>query len=48
MKKKIFQLIVRLNKLVLPSYSKKDPLTLSKFQQAILAYKYYTLIHSLD
>lgn len=47
MKRAFFKTLVRLNKLVLPKLSNKDPSTLTKSQQAILAYRYWTLINSL-
>ncbi|WP_163875092.1 hypothetical protein [Parapedobacter sp. SGR-10] len=47
MKKSLFKLLNTINKIVLPKYSRKDPATLSKLQQGIVAYRYYVLIHSL-
>ncbi|SFC74221.1 hypothetical protein SAMN05421747_12265 [Parapedobacter composti] len=47
MKKKFFKLLVKLNNRVLPKYSKKDPSRLTKFQQAIVGYRYWALINSL-
>lgn len=48
MKKQFFGFLNRLNKAVLPSYSQLDPAGLTKFQQAILAFRYYVLIQSKD
>jgi len=48
MKKNFFKLIAKLNKKVLPSYLKKDPSKLSKMQQAVLGFRYYILMQSLD
>ncbi|MEE1944442.1 hypothetical protein VRU48_04935 [Pedobacter sp. KR3-3] len=48
MKKQIFKLLVKLNKLVLPSYYKKDPMKLSSFQKAILGFRYWALTNSLE
>ncbi|ADQ18912.1 hypothetical protein Lbys_3251 [Leadbetterella byssophila DSM 17132] len=48
MKKSFFKALNKINKLVLPKLSKKDPAQLSKFEQAIVAYRYYVLIQSLD
>lgn len=48
MKKSFFKFLNKINKAVLPKYSKKDPMKLKKFEQAVVAYKYYVLIHSLD
>jgi hypothetical protein len=46
----MFQILAKLNKLILPSYSKKQ-LDLSKatnFQKAIIAYRYYVTCKVLD
>ena len=48
MKKWFFGLINSINRAVLPSYTKLDPAKLSKFQQAVLAFRYYVLIQSKD
>ncbi len=48
MKKSLFKLLNRINKKILPKYSQQDPSKLSKIQQAIVAYRYYVLIHSLE
>ena len=48
MKKKFFIILNKINKKVLPKLSHKDPLKLTKFQKAILAYRYFVLINSLD
>lgn len=47
MKKQFFKMLVKLNKLVLPSIYKIDPMKLSKVQKAVLGYKYWVLTHSL-
>ena len=47
MKRAFFKTLVKLNKLVLPKLSGKDPSTLTKAQQAVLAYRYWVLIHSM-
>ncbi|UIR57923.1 hypothetical protein LZQ00_08890 [Sphingobacterium sp. SRCM116780] len=46
--KNIYKLLNKINKLILPKYAKKDPSTLTKYQQAIVAYRYFVLIRSLD
>lgn len=46
--KTLYKFINKINKLILPKYSKKDPSKLKKYQQAILAYRYFILIRSLD
>lgn len=48
MKKMLFKILNKINKFVLPRYSHKDPSKLSKLQQAVVAYRYYTLIRALD
>ena len=37
-----------MNKAVLPSFYKKDPARLSKFEQALTGFRYWVLINSLD
>ena len=48
MKKIIFKVLVKLNRALLPSYSKKDPMRLTHLQKAILAYRYWALKNSLN
>ncbi|MCU7618149.1 hypothetical protein NZ698_13140 [Chryseobacterium sp. PBS4-4] len=48
MKKSVFRFLNKINKKVLPKLSVKDPLKLTKFQKAILAYRYFVLINSMD
>ncbi len=48
MKKAFFKLLNKVNKAALPKLSDKDPATLSKWQQGLLAYRYYVLTQSLD
>ena len=48
MKKGFFKLLNSINQKILPKYSKKDPSKLSKLQQAVVAYRYYVLINSMD
>lgn len=50
MKKSLFQLLARLNKFLLPSFSKKE-LELakaSKWQMAIIGWRYYVTTNALD
>ena len=47
MKKAFFKLLVKINNSILPRYAGKDPSRLTKIQQAVLAYRYWALIHSL-
>ncbi|MCA6068845.1 hypothetical protein JI747_016895 [Chryseobacterium sp. RG1] len=48
MKKSFFKFLNRINKVVLPKLSNKDPNTLTKIQKGILAYRYFILVNSLD
>lgn len=47
MKRYFFKMLVRLNKVILPSYYKQDPFKLSTFQKAVLGYRYWVLTNSL-
>lgn len=44
----MFKVLNAINKMVLPSLSKKDPSKLTKLQQGILAYRYFVLTRSID
>jgi hypothetical protein len=48
MKKTFFKLLAKVNKLILPRYSKKDITRLSKIDRALVAYRYWVTIHALD
>ena len=48
MKKSFFRLMNTINKAILPKLSDKDPNKLTKIQKAILAYRYFVLINSLE
>lgn len=47
MRKQLFKALVKLNKLILPSYYRKDPMKLTAFQKAILGFRYWVLTNSL-
>lgn len=47
MKRLAFKFLVKLNKLILPSYYKKDPIKLNTFQKAVLGFRYWALTNSL-
>lgn len=49
MKKKVFQILAKLNKRLLPSYTKKklDLATANKFQMAIIGWKLWVTKNSL-
>lgn len=47
MNKTIFKILAKLNKVILPRYSKHDITRLTKFQQAIVGYRYWVTKNSL-
>lgn len=46
----MFKILARINKLLLPSFTKKglDPAKAKKWQLAIIAYRYYVTARALD
>lgn len=48
MKKSFFKFLNKINKVILPKLSNKDPNKLTKIQKGILAYRYFVLVNSLD
>lgn len=48
MKKKFFIILNKINKKLLLKLGGQDPLKMNKFQKAVLAYRYYVVINSLD
>lgn len=48
MKKTLFQLLAKLNKVLVPSVAKKDLTKLSNWQKAIVAYRYWVTTNALD
>jgi len=48
MKKSFFKVLAKLNKLILPRYSKRDINKLSKIDKALVAYRYWVTIQALD
>lgn len=48
MKKVAFQILARLNKLILPRYSQRDITKLSKLDKLIVAYRYWVTIHAIE
>jgi hypothetical protein len=50
MKKSFFKILAKLNKVLLPSFSKKqlDLSKASKLQLAIIGWRYYVTINALD
>jgi hypothetical protein len=47
-RKNIFKLLARINKVVLPRYSKRNLTKLSKIDKALVAYRYWVTTHALD
>lgn len=48
MKKLFFKTLASLNKILLPRYSKRNLYKLSKFDQAVVAYRYWVTLNALD
>lgn len=48
MKKSLFKIVARVNKWILPRYSKRDLGSLSKFDQALIAFRYWVTKNSLE
>ncbi len=46
----MFKILAKLNKLVLPSFTKRglDPIKAKKWQKAIIAYRYWVTVKALD
>ena len=44
----IFKILAKLNKLILPKYSKRDISRLSKLDKVLVAYRYWVTLHVLD
>jgi len=47
MKKSFFKILAKINKIVLPSFAKKDLTKLKKWEKAIVAYRYIVTKNSL-
>ncbi len=48
MRKSVFKVLNKINKMVLPKLSDKDPSKLTKLQKGILAYRYFVLVNSME
>lgn len=48
MKQTFFKILARINKVILPSLYKKDPMKLTTFQKAVLGYRYWVLTKALN
>jgi len=48
MKKSLFRTLARINKWILPRYSKRDLSRLSKWDQALIAFRYWVTKNALE
>ncbi len=48
MRKSVFKVLNKINRMVLPKLSDKDPSRLTKLQKGILAYRYFVLVNSME
>lgn len=46
--KTFFKILARINKVIMPRYSKRDITQLSKLDQALIAYRYWVTKNALD
>lgn len=46
--KAFFKVLAKVNKLILPRYSKRDINHLSKLDKAVVAWRYWVTVHVLD
>lgn len=47
-RKSIFKVLARINKVILPRYSKRDITKLSKLDKALVAFRYWVTINALE
>lgn len=47
-KKSVFKILASLNKVIIPRYSKRDINKLSKVDKALVAYRYWVTLNSLE
>jgi len=47
-RKGFFKALARINKTILPRYSKRDINKLSKVDKVLVAYRYWVTIHALE
>ena len=48
MRKLFFKALANINKVILPRYSQRNLTQLKKWEQAIIAYRYWVTINALD
>lgn len=46
--KAFFKVLAKVNRLILPRYSKRDINHLSKLDKAVVAWRYWVTVHALD
>lgn len=46
--KAFFKVLAKVNRLILPRYSKRDINHLSRFDKAVVAWRYWVTVHALD
>ena len=48
LKKKAFKILARINKVLLPKFSRRDLTKLSKIDKALVAYRYWVTTNALE
>jgi len=48
LQKRLFKILAKINKVILPRVSKRDLTKLSKIDKALVAYRYWVTTHALD
>lgn len=47
-KKQLFKILAKLNKVIMPRFSRKDITRLSKIEKGLIGYRYWVTLNSLD
>ena len=47
-KKSLFKILARINKVIVPRYSQRDISKLSKFDKVLVAYRYWVTVNALE
>ncbi|HNV27922.1 MAG TPA: hypothetical protein PKJ83_02225 [Cyclobacteriaceae bacterium] len=48
MKKFLFKTLAKINKVIMPRFSKRDITRLSKLEKGMVAYRYWVTLNALD
>lgn len=48
MKKILFKTLAKINKVIMPRFSKRDITRLSKLEKGMVAYRYWVTLNALD